>query len=612
MSTRLKVEQALQPYGLKQSGRELRFNSPFRPGADGMTCTITFADDEHGTWYDHKDGVGGSLYDFAQRLGIALPQREAVEVSKRRYDSLRQYAGVKGVPEQIFIDAGWKEITYFDGRPCFVFPTRGGLRYRFIDGEKPSFKSCDGFKPCWYGLDKAVATAGARPLILCNGEPSTIVAQHFGLPAFCMPGGENHKVSAELMAELKSKWQGEIVIALDCDPTGRRGVQRFTDAFTGMRYTVVDLMLEDKGDLADFCKLHEKSLAADFAALPKLNAPVEKAADVTTLAALTKDLLALRKAEDKPDGLPLVLEKLQGEIDRLRSDSSVQITQSWEQVADEYQAWVAANLRNKGKLPGFDTGLEKLNEITCGLEKGRVFVVLAETGIGKSTLIASIASKLSPQAPGLLIPTETRNINLFNKIVAYRTHIPTHYMRQGHLEPNQAGLVYSTIALLKQQRCQVIECQNPTTAQILTTARRSVLETGCEWVIIDSLSNVTVPLSNGLFDTISAAADCAQALARMGLMVLVTSQVGRNLKGRASLVPTLHDGKGSGRIEENADCVLALYNHDILVKRGEAEPNDAFPPGTTAVRNLKDREYGENEGKMIQLKWKGGLGIFND
>lgn len=625
MSTRAKVEQFLAPYGLKKSGSEYRFNSPFRNGADGMTCSFHFEDDEHGMWIDHKDdGMKGSLYDFAERVGIETPKREQVENSKRGYDSLAEYAALKGVPEQAFIDAKWEQIAYFDGRPCFVFPTKGGLRYRFIDGKKPRFKSVTGFKPCWYGLDKAIVLAkqSNQKLIICNGEPSTVVAQHFGIAAFSMPGGEDHDVPSELLTELQAKWQGEIIVALDCDEAGWKGIKRFTDAFTpvGIQHTVIDLMLSTGGDLADYCKLHGESTLKDLATLPKLGIAtvqakaVDKPADVQALYDLTKELTSIRKGEEKAEQgtLPLVIERLQGEIDRLRSDSIVQITQSWEQVADEYQQWVGDNLKNKGKLPGFDTGIPKLNEITFGLEKGRVFVVLAETGIGKSTLIASIASHLMNQAPGLVIPTETRNRGLLNKIVAYRTLLPSHFMRQGNLAPEQAGLVYSTIGLIKQQKGQVIECQSPTTKQILSIARRSILETGCQWVILDSLSNVQSPDDSGIFDTVSAAANCALDLARMGLMVLATSQVGRNLRGKAIQMPGLHDGKGSGKIEENGDVVLALYNHDTLVKRGEAEPNDKFPPGTIAIRSLKDREYGEMEGKIIELKWKGGIGIFND
>ena len=622
MSTASRVEQALQAHGLKGRNGQFQCNSPFRAGSDSMGFSLTIEDDEHGAWFDHVTSEKGTLYELAQRLGIETPKREAVDNSKHGYASLAEYAGVKGIPEQVFIDAGWKEITYYDGRPCFSFPTRGGLRYRFIDGEKPSFKSETGFVPCWYGLDKAIALANStkQALILCNGEPSTITAQQHGIAAFCMPGGETHKVTEELLSELKSKWQGTIQIALDCDLAGQAGAKKFTKPFAeqGIKHVVIDLMLTRGGDLADYCKLHGESTLTDLAALPKIGRATvqakaqDKPADIQGLYDLAKELTALRKADEKPAALPLVLEKMQSEIDILRADSVIEITQSWEQVADEYKAWVAANLQRAGQLPGFDTGIDKLNKITYGLEKGRVFVVLAETGIGKSTLVASIASQLMNQAPGLVIPTETRNRNMLNKIVAYRTDIPTNFMRQGNLSPHQAGLVYSTIALIKQHKGQVIECQNPTVKQILSTARRSILETGCEWVILDSLSNVKSDMEGaGIFDNTSAAADCAQDLARMGLMVLSTSQVGRNLANRAVKIPTLHDGKGSGRIEENADATWALYNHDILVKRGETEPSDDFPPGTIAIRSLKDREYGEMEGQMIQLKWVGGKGVYD-
>lgn len=96
----------------------------------------------------------------------------------------------------------------------------------------------------------------------------------------------------------------------------------------------------------------------------------------------------------------------------------------------------------------------------------------------------------------------------------------------------------------------------------------------------------------------------------MGLAVLITSQVGRSMNDRKSKIPTKHDGKGSGRIEENTDVLLALYNHDTYVKQGEAEPMpDVFPEGTVLIRCLKHRNLGEAENNAVQPKFIGGIGV---
>jgi hypothetical protein len=94
---------------------------------------------------------------------------------------------------------------------------------------------------------------------LCNGEASTIVAQYHDLPAFSGTGGEG-AISEDMKTELDTKWQGQLVIALDCDDTGRNAAKQVTEKLG--RGMIVDLGLSDKGDLADFCGLHKTDAIA--------------------------------------------------------------------------------------------------------------------------------------------------------------------------------------------------------------------------------------------------------------------------------------------------------------------------------------------------------------
>lgn len=103
MSTAQQVITALGRYDLKnKAGNRYRFNSPFRAGADGMTCSLIIHDDEHGAWYDHKEGIGGGLYDLAGRLGIEPPQQPQSERREKSYQGLADYAAGHGVGIEAF------------------------------------------------------------------------------------------------------------------------------------------------------------------------------------------------------------------------------------------------------------------------------------------------------------------------------------------------------------------------------------------------------------------------------------------------------------------------------------------------------------------------------
>lgn len=277
MSTADQVKQALVPYELKQHGaKEWRCNSPFRPGSNSHAFSVTFDDDEHGAFHDHVSGDSGSLYELAKLLNIDLPERVRVVETKRAYTGLADYAEAHGVAAQVFIDAGWQETTYAN-RPCIAWKVGKVDRFRMLDNEAGSpFLWGKGYAPAWYGLERAIRIArqGNYPaLVLCNGEPSTVVAQHYNVPAFCQPGGEK-AITSELLTELETRWGGGIWIAMDCDNTGRKAAKAIHGQLN--RSTVIDLDLDDRGDLADYCRLHQfDTYSALYDRLPPPPATVE-------------------------------------------------------------------------------------------------------------------------------------------------------------------------------------------------------------------------------------------------------------------------------------------------------------------------------------------------
>ncbi|MDX2159930.1 MAG: AAA family ATPase [bacterium] len=280
-STAEKVLAALEAYGLKKEGaNKYRSNSPFRPGSDSKSFTVTIEDGEHGAYHDHVANESGSLYDLAKRLNIEI-ERVQVQDTKRSYDGVADYARAHGLAPEELAAAGWRQTTK-DNRPALEFPTRTGKRWRFLDGGKPAFKSEQGYKKCWYGLDRIAGNVGGDiPLVIANGEISVLSAQSYGIQAACVTAGEG-RIPDDLMADLDRKlWmppaQTRVIIALDCDQKGRDAARQLQAQFASAGYQsiAVDLMLSNKGDLADFCTLHADESAARLLTLPPLGAERE-------------------------------------------------------------------------------------------------------------------------------------------------------------------------------------------------------------------------------------------------------------------------------------------------------------------------------------------------
>lgn len=265
MSTAEKVISALQAYKPKKEGaNNYRCNSPLRSGSDSHSFVVKIEDDEHGSYFDHVAEEGGSLYDLAKALGIDTPTGQA-QSTKRAYESVGDYAKAHGIPEKALTDASWQYQEY-QNRPALKFPTKKGYRFRFLDGNKPNYKSVQGYKRCWYGLNQTLLgrLAYGSPLIICNGEISTVSGQFYGLAAACVTSGEKD-IPKELVNELKAFTEPiqdlSIIIALDCDEKGRKTALAIKKTLSEAGFNsvrAVDLQLSNKGDLADYCMLHGK------------------------------------------------------------------------------------------------------------------------------------------------------------------------------------------------------------------------------------------------------------------------------------------------------------------------------------------------------------------
>lgn len=270
--------------GLKrQHNGSYRGACPYRSESDSNGFVLTIHDGEHGAFDDKARNESGSLYELAAKLGIETPKegRVNVENSKRAYADLQDYAKRHYAPLEAFTAAGWENCQH-QGKKSISYPTLTGKRIRFLEGDDKELKNPYrwekfGSENCWYGLSRAVRIANEKnvPLVFCNGEASTVVAQHFGLPAFCGTGGEG-AMSDIMVAELQERWKGMIYICLDCDEKGRLAAEAVQETL-GSNAVIIDLGLSDKGDLADFCGLHQGLAMNALKRIAKAEKAAEKA-----------------------------------------------------------------------------------------------------------------------------------------------------------------------------------------------------------------------------------------------------------------------------------------------------------------------------------------------
>lgn len=643
MSTAAAVQSYLETHRFKREGREWRGNCPWRTGANSNSFAVTLDGDENGAWYDHRDNTGGSLYDFCQRVGIEVIKHTTPPPSRRPYRDLADYAAEHGVPASAYEAAGWKQVEY-QNRPALKFETTGGTRWRFLDGQEPPFKHWgregQPYVSCWYGMKhiKTLLLSSGLPPVLCNGEPSVVAAQHWGLPALCVTSSGEKPIPDTLIEQLKTLYpQGRIIIAMDCDKKGRAAAAKVSAQLTALGYeaVAVDLALGEHEDLADFCKLHTDQAKVLIRSLGKLAMP-DPAADepspeqalaklpfvstddrhLAQIGALSDTLGQLRTAIRRessvhsPEALRAMLAQAKMLIEEVERGDGLDLMMSGEAVADMALVQYAERKKKRGQLIGLPTGFKGLDQLIDGLMPG-INVFVGATGMGKSWTAVSIAGHLAKQGHnGMVITTEMNPKTWLNRVAAYTAGIDSSAIKRGTLSQAEESRYADAMNYLD-QHLNFIKGVRPTAASLRATVLNQCMKSGLDFVILDSASRLVSPGDNIYGETATVQNALQELALETELPLIVTGQVkGREVASRAMKMPTINDSFGGSSWEHNADVLIGLYYHTYYVKQLLADPDPQFPEGVFAMRVLKDREGEMVADKILKMKFVGGRGLF--
>lgn len=579
MSTADRVIAYLEAHGFKRLGNTYKGNCPWRADSDSGDFSVTIEGPEVGPWYDGPRKEGGSLYELADRLGIERPAgRVAVETTKRAYANLEDYARAHGAPAAVFEAAYWSETTT-DNRPALAFKTTNGMRYRFLDGNKPPYKSPAGYESCWYGLDRAArkAVETGLPLVLVNGEASTVVCQHYGIPAACVTSGGERALSGPLLEQLRKEYSGRLIIAFDCDEAGRRAAANLAPQLTGYEVAIVDLGFGDHGDAADWCKLHGQNAASRL----------------------------MEKATFTPVAPP--------------KQSRIGISALVDQIQDR-----ARLIRSGAARLYLPTGYRHWDRHLDGGMYAGVNIIAGSSGMGKTTLMASLASMWTKAGyRGLIVTTEMHPVDWIPRIVAHMARVKSSSIVRGDIPPAAEDIVSDAYDTLGKAGHQVILETTPTVAVVAAHVLDLVTAGLVDFVMIDSMSNMRASgVAASIYDQTKAVSNALVELAReaqgiagpsrpLPFVVSVQTNTAAVAK-RAQKVATQLDAYGGQTVGQDATTYTTLNYHQYFVDKQLAEPDDRFPAGVAALVVDKARFGGGSSGEMIRMRFVGGTGFFDD
>lgn len=212
------------------------------------------------------------------------------------------------------------------------------------------------------------------------------------------------------------------------------------------------------------------------------------------------------------------------------------------------------------------TGVADLDRITGGIRGGKLVVLGARPGVGKSALALSIADHVAGHTGGVLIVSlEMDEAEVMSRIVAMHSGVDVQAMESGKLSDAEWEKVcasYDEIGRLPLK----ISTRASTPLQVRRVATAMKHREGLAMIVVDYIQLMRCDSKrSSRYEEISEISRELKLLAAdLGVPVLALTQFNRSseqsIGGKAERrMPTMAEAKDSGSIEQDANLFLILY-----------------------------------------------------
>ncbi|OWQ83594.1 hypothetical protein CDN99_26045 [Roseateles aquatilis] len=245
----------------------------------------------------------------------------------------------------------------------------------------------------------------------------------------------------------------------------------------------------------------------------------------------------------------------------------VRVTDLLGPSCDRYNDLAAGNVP-----PGVSTGIVELDKaLGGGLREGKVIVIAARPGVGKSSLSEQIllsAAKAGHVA--LFLSQEMERDELTDRAVSNLGGIGFSRLQNGNLtdaEWSRLGAAVDALAKLP----LYFDDQAALTLQDIRAKAMSLRRDGLRVLVVDYIQLCAGARGARTENRNAEIEEISRGLKKLAkdlkLTVLVLSQLNRKVESRATPEPTLADLRDSGAIEQDADGIVFLWKVRVYEDR---------------------------------------------
>ncbi|NWK59826.1 replicative DNA helicase [Acinetobacter sp. SwsAc2] len=235
-----------------------------------------------------------------------------------------------------------------------------------------------------------------------------------------------------------------------------------------------------------------------------------------------------------------------------------------------------AMIAGETMIKGIQTGIYDLDKKLGDIEPGCLMVVAARPAMGKTTMMQLIANHVAiiQKKPVLIMSGEMPKEQIAMRLCCAMAPADIGLVRNfPHLLPKDEFTAYTNaVVMLKNVPMQINDTSRPSIANIRESIRKTQHQYGLVGaVLVDYLQimKTTKPFAREDLKIAYFTGELKAMAKEFNCVIVLLSQLNRELEKRPNKRPVLSDLRESGAIEQDADQIIFLYRDEIYNKESQ-------------------------------------------
>lgn len=230
---------------------------------------------------------------------------------------------------------------------------------------------------------------------------------------------------------------------------------------------------------------------------------------------------------------------------------------------------------------GISTGLQTVDNLIGGFEKGKVYLIGGRPSMGKEEFMLSMISDIviESKLPVLVFSTNHRKNDYIFRLVSSYFGIPTLNLQNGFMETDEWQQLDNNLAAIENAPLYVHDSLDLPLDELMETAWNCIMNKGIKIFFIDSLQ--MIDLENGVIITYERTARMMHALKQLAIEAEIPIVLGAELgrggeyrESRADKRPLLRDLMVCSNVEWLADVIMLVHRPEYYKIYKDENGND--------------------------------------